>query len=140
MNILKKTPNFGRIVHTLDYALNLKLEFLILQQLRLDSRIRNCMIFCFSLSVAASNFQSKSDICPTFSPPWSWWPIYGPSINSFLQKTLHSKNVIRNIINVNILTLICINKSDQIGKIISWDYVDTVMRVLTLSIRIFFLK
>ena len=28
------------------------------------------MIFCFSLSVAASNFQSKSDICPTFSPSY----------------------------------------------------------------------
>ena len=33
------------------------------------------MNFCFSLSVAASNFWSKSDIWPTFSPSWSWWPI-----------------------------------------------------------------
>ena len=34
------------------------------------------MNFCFSLYVAASDFKKKSDICPTFSPSWSWWPIY----------------------------------------------------------------
>ena len=68
----EKTPNFGRTVRTLDFAKKLKLEFLTLHQLRLDSRTWKCMNFCFSLSVAASNFQSKSDICQTFSPSWSW--------------------------------------------------------------------
>ena len=44
---LGKTYNFGRTVHTLDYAKKLKLNFLILHHLRVDIRTWKCMIFCF---------------------------------------------------------------------------------------------
>ena len=54
----------------------MKFKILILHQLRLDSRTWKFMIFCFSLSIAASNFQTKSYICPAYSPSWFWWPIW----------------------------------------------------------------
>ena len=88
----KKTLDFGRTVRILDYAKKLKLEFSILHQLRLDSKTWKCIHFCFSLSVAALNFQSKSDICTNFPPSWSWWPIYIKSQLTTVSwtNTLHS--------------------------------------------------
>ena len=44
-----------------------------------------CMNFCFSLSVAASDLKKKRDICPTFSPSWSWWPICPGDICTYQQ-------------------------------------------------------